>query len=153
MFLSVKATWAAHKEPSEHILVSNHSGHLHWSTWLKVKKTFLWDKSDCLIDWLIRETVLLLPNEAYDLFLFQYVQENIRGSLIIIIIIIIFSICIAPFANGYKAPRCCLLLQYQGNRHSHFASPTGATSQVHTYQHLDWWMNMIWISKCIILLK
>ena len=35
------------------------------------------------------------------------------------------SFCILPFARG-------LLLRYQENCHSHFASPKGATGQVHT---------------------
>ena len=42
------------------------------------------------------------------------------------------SIYIAPFARGYKA----LLPIDQENRHSHFASPKGATGQVHTLSEL-----------------
>ena len=32
--------------------------------------------------------------------------------------------------------RCCLLIRYQENCHSQFASPTGATGQVHTLSAL-----------------
>ena len=44
------------------------------------------------------------------------------------------SICIAPFARGYKA--LLPIIRVSGNRHSHFASPKGATGQVHTLSAL-----------------
>ena len=44
------------------------------------------------------------------------------------VIISAFVKCLLP----EDTKRCCLLLWYQVNRHSHFASPKGATDQVHT---------------------
>ena len=49
-------------------------------------------------------------------------------------IIIIISAFVYLLPEDTK--RCCLLLMYQENRHSHFASPKGATDQVHTLSAL-----------------